>query len=251
MKRGGAASMEYSFSLELNNCGPAAETAAAGEQVAKQRRGRPVGAKNKPKPPVVIACGPSPTSSFRPHILEIPSGRDAAKALAGYARGLGDGLCVLAGYGFVSSATIRRPCQSPTAVAFRGRFDLLSLSAVFLPSSRGGGSSITASLAGPQGQVMGVVVGPLVAEGTMLVVAAAFSESEIHRLPENDGEDSAGSLSGVCGAPEEMQEESHRLNCHGIHMRQANDDDGAAVFGGPQFGNDGGAWIPTAPPPDY
>ncbi|EEC83748.1 hypothetical protein OsI_29612 [Oryza sativa Indica Group] len=138
---------------------------------------------------------------MRSHVLEIPGGGDVAGALAGYARRRGLGICVLAGTGAVANVSLRHPLPSGAAaeiggggaaavVVFHGRYEILSISATFLPPAMAaaapraalGGLSI--SLAGPHGQIVGgAVAGPLVAATTVVVVAAAFASPTFHRLP--------------------------------------------------------------------
>ncbi|KAL5231320.1 hypothetical protein ABZP36_030096 [Zizania latifolia] len=175
---------------------------------AKRRRGRPPGSKNKPKPPVVVTREAEPSAAMRPHVLEIPGGRDVAGALAGFARRRGLGMCVLAGTGAVANVSFRHPLTSAgeisgaaaAGIVFHGRYEILSMSATFLPPAMSaeaprviGGLSI--SLAGPHGQIVGgAVVGPLVAASTVVVVAATFTSPTFHRLPAED--DASASVSG-------------------------------------------------------
>ncbi|KAG6504428.1 AT-hook motif nuclear-localized protein 17-like [Zingiber officinale] len=177
-------------------------------EVAKRRRGRPPGSKNKPKPPVVITREAEPqAAAMRPHVLEIPAGHDVVSSLGLFARRRGLGLCVLSGTGAVTNVALRQPPPAAAAsICFHGRFEILSLSATFLPPLAAdavaakvcsGGGEVSISLAGPQGQVVGgTVAGPLVAAGTVVVVAAAFSDPTFHRLPME--EDVSLSVSG-CG----------------------------------------------------
>ncbi|XP_038985981.1 AT-hook motif nuclear-localized protein 17-like [Phoenix dactylifera] len=188
-------------------------------EVVKRPRGRPPGSKNKLKPPVVITrefIDPSP--AMRPHVLEIPAGRDVAAALAAFSRHRSLGICVLAASGTVASVTLRQPPVPPdgsAAVTFRGRFEILSISATFfpptLPVAAGGGFSV--SLAGPQGRVLGgMVAGPLVAAGTVVVVAAAFAQPSFHRLPmeEQAGSASASLSGGGGGGGDEAAAQPHQ-----------------------------------------
>ncbi|OAY75910.1 AT-hook motif nuclear-localized protein 17 [Ananas comosus] len=148
----------------------------------KRPRGRPPGSKNKRKRPVNDIAA-EPLLTICTHILEIPAGRDVAVALAAFARGRRLGLCVLAASGPVDGVTLR---GAAGAVALRGRFNILSVSAAFLPppAAGAGGLSVSVAVAGPQGRVVGgVVAGPLVAAGTVVVVAAAFSAAAFHQLP--------------------------------------------------------------------
>ena len=106
--------------------------------MAKKRRGRPPGSKNKPKPPVVITREAEPAAAMRPHVIEIPGGRDVAEALARFSSRRNLGICVLAGTGAVANVSLRHPSpgvpgSAPAAIVFHGRYEILSLSATFLP----------------------------------------------------------------------------------------------------------------------
>lgn len=168
-------------------------------EVVRRPRGRPPGSKNKPKPPVFITREPEPSMS--PYILEVPGGTDVIEALSNFCRRKNIGICVLTGSGTVANVTLRQPSATPGAiVTFHGRFDILSISATFM-AQNGGGSCppvpniFAISLAGPQGQIVGgSVVAPLVAAGTVFVIAATFNNPSYHRLPVQ--EDQRNSVSG-------------------------------------------------------
>lgn len=191
----------------------------------KRRRGRPPGSKNKPKPPPPAAVlardvEPAAAAAMRPHVLEIPGGGDVARALAAFARRRGLGICVVAGTGAVADVSLRHPsppdvddvaaAAPAAAVVFRGRYEILSISATFLapsmsaavPRAAAVSSDLSISLAGPRGQVVGgTVVGPLVAATTVVVLAAAFADITFHRLPLED--DASASVSGSGEAADE------------------------------------------------
>ncbi|XAR62083.1 hypothetical protein NMG60_11016694 [Bertholletia excelsa] len=179
------------------------ETGTAGDgatiEVVRRPRGRPPGSKNKPKPPVIITrdAGDPPMS---PYVLELPGGADVVDAIGRFCRRRGIGLCVLTASGTVANVTLRQPSTAPppgATVTFHGRFDILSLSATVLPPGQAMppvANGFTISLAGPQGQIVGgAVAGPLLAAGTVYVVAASFNNPTFHRLPlEEDNVRSSG-----------------------------------------------------------
>ncbi|URD92670.1 hypothetical protein MUK42_00237 [Musa troglodytarum] len=197
-------------------------------EVVKRRRGRPLGSKNKPKPPLVITTEAETPAAVRPHVLEIPAGNDVADAIARFARRRDLGLCVLAGTGSVANVALRQsniggaPTAAAATIRFRGRFEILSISAMFLSPavaalSPGISSQLSITLAGPQGQVMGgTVAGPLMAAETVVIVAAAFLNPTFHRLPEED--DASLSISvfgggvGAAGEVEEQEQHFHHRN---------------------------------------
>ena len=192
------------------------------EVAAKKRRGRPPGSKNRPKPPVVITREAEPAAAMRPHVIEIPAGRDVAEALSRFATRRGLGICVLAGTGAVANVSLRHPCPAapgapPSVVVFQGRLELLSISATFLPPAVAAAApqaavaaaGLSISLAGPHGQIVGgAVVGPLYAATNVVVVAAAFTNPTFHRLPADD--DAAVSVSVSLSGSADAADEQHR-----------------------------------------
>ncbi|KAM0948985.1 putative AT-hook motif nuclear-localized protein 15-29 [Dioscorea sansibarensis] len=164
-------------------------------EIVRRPRGRPPGSKNKPKPPVIITRDADPPTSMRAHVIEISAGHDLVEAIADFSRRRDIGVCVLAGSGAVSNVTLRQPppptLQPPPAgpsatVVFRGRFEILSLSATVFPPATPAlaAPALSVSLAGPHGQIVGgIVAGPLMAAGTVVLVAAGFSNPTFHRLP--------------------------------------------------------------------
>ncbi|KAL2317183.1 hypothetical protein Fmac_031059 [Flemingia macrophylla] len=163
----------------------------------RRARGRPPGSKNKPKPPVVITKE-SP-NALRSHILEICSGSDVADCIATFATRRHRGVSVLSGSGVVTNVSLRQPAAPAGVINLQGRFEILSLSGAFLPApSPPEATGLTVYLAGGQGQVVGgCVVGPLVAAGPVMVVAATFANATYERLPLEDE---------VQGGEEDMQE---------------------------------------------
>lgn len=177
-------------------------------EVVRRPRGRPLGSKNKPKPPVVITSESIDSYDvMRPHVLEISSGHDIGDALAGFSRRRNVGVSVLAGNGIVSNITLRQPQTTPSSsysipsaansstFTFQGRFEILSISATFFPPTAmsalptGTGGMLSVSLAGPHGQIVGgAVAGPLVTAGTVTVIAATFQNPSFHKLPMEDTE---------------------------------------------------------------
>ncbi|CAI0465551.1 unnamed protein product, partial [Linum tenue] len=173
-------------------------------EVTRRPRGRPPGSKNKPKPPIFVTRD-SP-NSLRSHVMEVAGGADVADSVAHFARRRQRGVCVLSGSGSVANVTLRQPTAPGSVVALHGRFEILSLTGAFLPGPAPPGSTgLTVYLAGGQGQVVGgSVVGPLVAAGPVMVVAATFANATYERLPleeeveeeEEGGKDSGGQGNG-------------------------------------------------------
>ncbi|KAA3482604.1 AT-hook motif nuclear-localized protein 25-like [Gossypium australe] len=175
----------------------------------RRPRGRPAGSKNKPKPPIIVTRD-SP-NSLRSHVLEISSGSDIVDSVANYARRRGRGVCVLSGTGAVTNVTLRQPAApSGSVITLHGRFEVLSLTGTSLPPpAPPGAGGLTIYLAGGQGQVVGgSVVGPLMASGPVVLMAASFANAVYDRLPLDNQEEepavqlqpAASQTSGVTGS---------------------------------------------------
>ncbi|KAL5777355.1 hypothetical protein ACOSP7_010281 [Xanthoceras sorbifolium] len=223
-------------------------------EVVRRPRGRPPGSKNKPKPPVFITREPEPTMS--PYILEVPGGTDVVEAISNFCRRKSLGICVLTGSGSVANVTLRQPSATPGAtITFHGRFDILSISATFMPQNAACPpvpNIFAISLAGPQGQIVGgSVVGPLVAAGTVFVIAATFNNPSYHRLPVQEeqrnspsggggeGQSPVGSSGGGGGGGGESGQVAGGESC-GMSMYSCQLPGGDVI------------WAPTArPPPPY
>lgn len=186
----------------------AAGASSGGATTSSNRRprGRPPGSKNKPKPPIIVTRD-SP-NALRSHVLEVAAGADVMESVLNYARRRGRGVCVLSGGGTVMNVTLRQPASpAGSIVTLHGRFEILSLSGTVLPPPAppsAGGLSIF--LSGGQGQVVGgSVVGPLMASGPVVLMAASFANAVFERLPleEEEGavqvQPTASQSSGVTG----------------------------------------------------
>lgn len=221
-------------------------------------RGRPPGSKNKPKPPVVITKE-SP-NSIRSYVLEIASGADVINSISTFASRRHHGVSVLSGSGVVTNVLLKQSTSSSAgagvsssgAISLQGRFDILSLCGAFLPApSPAGVSGLTVYLAGGGGQVVGgMVAGPLIAAGPVMVIVAAFTNATYERLPLVEHED-------VSGDADEMQEANigtsprmeadDQMNTYG--MQPTNN----VITGNTQLSHDAAFWAtpPTHQPPSY
>ncbi|KAK6116812.1 hypothetical protein DH2020_049442 [Rehmannia glutinosa] len=171
----------------------AAATSSGGTPTTSRRpRGRPPGSKNKAKPPIIVTRD-SP-NALRSHVLEVAAGNDVVESVTVYARRRGRGVCVLSGSGTVANVTLRQPAAPPgSVVTLHGRFEILSLSGTVLPPPAPPGSGgLSIFLAGGQGQVVGgSVVGPLMASGAVVLMAASFANAVFERLPLEEEEGTA------------------------------------------------------------
>lgn len=178
---------------------PAVNISAGDEEAGapvKRRRGRPLGSKNRPKPlsPPPLPSPPPPAAKLF-HVIEIPAGHDVIAYLALLAGHRYVGISVLSATGAVENVAFRQPPfleSSAVAPAFRGPFEILSISATFFPAAMDAVSpnisgATSVFLAGPPGKVLGGrVAGPLTAASTVVIVAAVFLGVDFHRLRVED-----------------------------------------------------------------
>ncbi|CAA2991495.1 AT-hook motif nuclear-localized 22-like [Olea europaea subsp. europaea] len=166
----------------------------------RRPRGRPAGSKNKPKPPIIITRDSA--NALRSHVMEVANGCDIQESISTFATRRQRGVCILSGSGTVTNVTIRQPAAPGAVVTLNGRFEILSLSGSFLPPPAPPlASGLTIYLAGGQGQVVGgSVVGPLLASGPVVIMAATFGNAAYERLPLED-EESPLPGSGPLGSP--------------------------------------------------
>lgn len=155
----------------------------------RRPRGRPAGSKNKPKPPIIVTRD-SP-NALRCHVIEVQSGTDVVESMSDYARRRGRGVCVMSGSGSVLNVNLRQANGGTHVVTLHGRFEILSFSGTVLPPpAPPGAGGLSIFLSGGGGQVVGgIVVGPLVASGCVVLMAASFANAVFERLPLEDGEE--------------------------------------------------------------
>ncbi|KAF3439968.1 hypothetical protein FNV43_RR18246 [Rhamnella rubrinervis] len=195
------------------------EFGSGGEtEISRRPRGRPAGSKNKPKPPIIITRDSA--NALRSHVMEIANGSDIMDSVSTFARRRQRGVCILSGSGTVTNVTLRQPASPGAVVTLHGRFEILSLSGSFLPPpAPPAASGLTIYLAGGQGQVVGgSVVGPLLASGPVVIMAASFGNAAYERLPLEEEEASqvpipaSGSLGspGIGGQPQQQSQQQQQ-----------------------------------------
>ncbi|XP_051144000.1 AT-hook motif nuclear-localized protein 22-like [Andrographis paniculata] len=186
------------------------EAAEEGGSITRRPRGRPAGSKNKPKPPIIITRDSA--NALRSHVMEVADGGDIHDGVSAFAARRQRGVCVLSANGAVSNVTIRQPSAPGAVVTLHGRFEIMSLSGSFLPPpAPPSASALTIYLSGGQGQVMGgTVVGPLLASGPVVIMAASFGNAVYERLPLEEEDSGGGGAQQVISDPnfEEMPPEN-------------------------------------------
>ncbi|GMJ06577.1 hypothetical protein HRI_004326900 [Hibiscus trionum] len=118
-------------------------------------------------------------ANFTPHIITVNAGEDVTMKVMSFSQQGARAICILSANGSVSNVTLRQPTSSGGTLTYEGRFEILSMSGSFMPTSNGvtksrsGGMSI--SLAGPDGRVLGGgLAGLLIAAGPVQVVVGSF-----------------------------------------------------------------------------
>ncbi|KAL5552084.1 hypothetical protein UlMin_002260 [Ulmus minor] len=146
---------------------------------SKRGRGRPPGTGRKQQ---LAALGDWMNNSaglaFAPHVIIVDAGEDIVAKLLSFSQQRPRALCILSGSGLVSSVTLRQPASTGVSCTYEGRFQILCLSGSYLvaedggPRNRTGG--VSASLASPDGHVVGGGVAMLIAASPVQVVVCSF-----------------------------------------------------------------------------
>ncbi|CAA3033809.1 AT-hook motif nuclear-localized protein 1-like isoform X2 [Olea europaea var. sylvestris] len=158
---------------------------------AAQKRGKihPVGSTKKSQNPrmelegELVPC--SVGSNFTPHIITANAGEDVTMKVISFSQQGPRAICVLSANGVISSVTLRQPDSSGGTLTYEGRFDILSLTGLFMPSETGGirnrSGGMSVSLASPDGRVVGGgVAGLLVAASPVQIVVGSFLAGNQH-----------------------------------------------------------------------
>ncbi|CAN6562682.1 hypothetical protein ACFX13_028298 [Malus domestica] len=200
--RGGGDENSAGGTTSLEGKDQLGSTSAGEAEITRRPRGRPAGSKNKAKPPIIITRDSA--NALRSHVMEVANGCDIMESVSTFARRRQRGVCILSGSGTVTNVTLRQPASPGAVVTLHGRFEILSLSGSFLPPpAPPAASCLTIYLAGGQGQVVGGgVVGPLLASGPVVIMAASFGNAAYERLPLEEEEEPAvaGQVQGSGGS---------------------------------------------------
>ncbi|CAN8325049.1 unnamed protein product [Cochlearia groenlandica] len=143
---------------------------------AKRNRGRPPGSGKKQ----LDALGGTGGVGFTPHVIEVKSGEDIALKVVAFTQQGPRAICILSATGSVSTAMLRQSTgNSNGVVTFEGRYEIISLTGSFLNSESNGtvtkSGTLSVSLAGPEGQIVGgCVAGMLIAGSQVQVVVGSF-----------------------------------------------------------------------------
>jgi predicted DNA-binding protein with PD1-like motif len=142
--------------------------------------------------------------------MEVANGSDIQESITNFATKKQRGVCILSGSGTVTNVTLKQPASPASVVSLQGRFEILSLSGSILPPpAPPAASGLTIYLAGGQGQVVGgSVVGPLIAAGPVVIMAASFGNAAYERLPLEEEE----SMGGIVGGGQSQLQQQEMMN---------------------------------------
>lgn len=148
----------------------AAGDGGASEPSSKKGRGRPPGSGKKQ----LDALGATGVG-FTPHVITVKAGEDIASKVTAFAQQGPRAVCILSANGAICNVTLRQPTMSTGSVTYEGRFEIISLSGSFLPSENYRTGSLSVSLAGSDGRVLGGnVAGMLMAASPTQVIVGSF-----------------------------------------------------------------------------
>ncbi|PHT78967.1 AT-hook motif nuclear-localized protein 8 [Capsicum annuum] len=115
---------------------------------------------------------------FTPHVIVVNVGEDIASKLMAFSEQGPRTICILSAHGAICNVTLRQPAaMGGSTVAYEGRFEIISLSGSFLwsESNNTRTSSLSVSLAGSDGRVLGGgVAGMLMAATPVQVIVGSF-----------------------------------------------------------------------------
>ncbi|XP_009601584.1 AT-hook motif nuclear-localized protein 8 isoform X2 [Nicotiana tabacum] len=133
------------------------------ENSSKKLRGRPP----TPLKKQLDALGTGGVG-FTPHVILVNVGEDIASKLLAFSEQGPRIVCVLSAHGAICNVTLQQPAMGGSIVTCEGRFEIISLSGSLLRSESNSGrtSSLSVSLAGSDGRVLGGGVAGLLTAAT-------------------------------------------------------------------------------------
>ncbi|PWA40028.1 hypothetical protein CTI12_AA551180 [Artemisia annua] len=118
-----------------------------------------------------------PEQVMSPYVIEVSDGLDIVTSVTTLCNERDTGLCVLSGSGKVSNVSFKQGDGTSTPALHE---DFLEKFVISIP-------------AGPGGQILGgIVEGPLIASGTVYIIAASFNNPSYHRLTMEDKKEGEG-----------------------------------------------------------
>ncbi|XP_013599727.1 PREDICTED: AT-hook motif nuclear-localized protein 3-like [Brassica oleracea var. oleracea] len=118
-------------------------------------------------------------ANFTPHMLTVNAGEDVTMKIMTFSQQGSRAICILSANGLISNVTLRQTTTSGGTLTYEGRFEILSLTGLFMQTDSGGTRSraggMSVCLAGPDGRVFGGgLAGLFLAAGPVQVMVATF-----------------------------------------------------------------------------
>lgn len=179
------------------------QASGAAVSAVKKGRGRPPGSGRKQQ--VADLGSDAAGFGFRPHVITIKAGEDVLAKLMSFSQSTSKAVCVLSANGSISNVSLWQAATSGGTVTYEGRFEILTLSGSFFISEYGGQcsrtGSLTVSLAGPDGRVLGGgVAGLLTAAAAVQVIVGSFSTEGQRQLKSGNSDTFGTPATFVSGA---------------------------------------------------
>lgn len=118
-------------------------------------------------------------ANFTPHMLTVNAGEDVMMKIMTFSQQGSRAICILSANGLISNVTLRQTTTSGGTLTYEGRFEILSLTGLFMQNDSGGTRSraggMSVCLAGPDGRVFGGgLAGLFLAAAPVQVMVATF-----------------------------------------------------------------------------
>ncbi|XP_013609110.1 PREDICTED: AT-hook motif nuclear-localized protein 8 [Brassica oleracea var. oleracea] len=166
---------------------------------AKRARGRPPGSIKKQFDALGTSGG-----MFTPHVIEVKEGEEILSKVAALSNQGPRTVSVLSAAGAVSRVILHNPGGIHN---YKGRFEIVTLSGSFSNYEVNGSiertGSLTVALAGPNAQILGGLVGRLVAVTPVQIIVGSFVD-EAKKLKQSTGNNAQGQNPEPASAPANM-----------------------------------------------
>ncbi|CAH8384719.1 unnamed protein product [Eruca vesicaria subsp. sativa] len=122
-------------------------------------------------------------ANFTPHMLTVNAGEDVTMKIMTFSQQGSRAICILSANGIISNVTLRQTTTSGGTLTYEGRFEILSLTGLFMQNDSGGTRSraggMSVCLVGPDGRVFGGgLAGLFLAAGPVQVMVATFTAAQ-------------------------------------------------------------------------
>ncbi|KAK1356546.1 AT-hook motif nuclear-localized protein [Heracleum sosnowskyi] len=116
---------------------------------------------------------------FTPHVITVDQGEDIASKIVDFSQQGPRTVCILSANGTIWNVTLRQTAMPSSTKSYEGIFEIITLSGSYSLSDDNGSlnqiGSLSVSLSGPDGQVLGgVVAGELIAATPVQVIVGSF-----------------------------------------------------------------------------